>query len=146
MLSVNDKISYKIVKKATSTDFPQGDATKAWKALQKRWEPKGEIDKQNITDKFFSSTLKDLNVNPEDWITDLEEMQERLDDMGEKISDSMLTSHILHNVPEEYKVVVDMLSRNKTKTIESVKKELKAKWDRMKEAGTVTEKDTALHV
>jgi hypothetical protein len=134
-VACDDPVSHQLGKRSTSTDFPQGDATAAWAALQHRWAPRNEIDKQTAVTQLFAMKLEDASLDPEKWIIELQEKQAKLSEMGEQVTDSLMIAHILINVPKEYEGVVDMLSRDKTKTIASVSDELKQKFERMKAAG-----------
>ncbi|KAG7344883.1 gag-polypeptide of LTR copia-type [Nitzschia inconspicua] len=143
-LPCDDAVSHQLIKKSTSVDFPQGSAKKAWKALADIWEPKKEVNKQTLTNELFSLKLDDVSKDPEKWILLLQEKQTKLQVMGETISDGLLMSHILGNLPKEYEHVADNLARDSNKTITSVTDELKEKFERMKIAGTVDESEKAL--
>ncbi|KAG7343615.1 gag-polypeptide of LTR copia-type [Nitzschia inconspicua] len=93
---------------------------------------------------MFTLKLDDVSKDPEKWILLLQEKQTKLQVMGETISDGLLMSHILGNLPKEYEHVADNLARDSNKTITSVTDELKEKFERMKIAGTVDESEKAL--
>jgi hypothetical protein len=136
-LACDDTVSFQLVKRSTSSDYPHGDATAAWTALQNRWAPKKEIDKQTALTKLFSMKLEDVNMDPEIWIIELQRMQVKLEKMGEKVSDGLLMAHILANLPREYENVADQLARDTNKSVKTVCDELKQKYERMKKSGEI---------
>ncbi|KAG7337993.1 gag-polypeptide of LTR copia-type [Nitzschia inconspicua] len=143
-LSCDDAVSHQLIKKSISVDFPQGSAKKTWEVLADRWEPKKEVNKQTLTNELFTLKLDDVSKDPEKWIMLLQEKQTKLQVMGETISDGLLMSHILGNLPKEYEHVADNLARDSNRTITSVTDELKEKFERMKIAGTVDDSEKAL--
>ena len=60
-----------------------------------------------IKRKFANSRLKKNTKDPEEWITELEELRDRLEDMGSIMSDEDLMIHILNNLPSEYELQVE---------------------------------------
>jgi gag-polypeptide of LTR copia-type len=119
-LACDDAVSHQSVKKSHDTDFPQGSAKLAWKALANQWEPKKEVNKQTLTIELFALKLDDVSKDPEKWILELQEKQAKLKEMNENVSDGLLMSHILGNLPKEYENVADNLARDSTKTITTV--------------------------
>jgi hypothetical protein len=101
-LACDDAISHQLVKKSHSKDYPHGDASAAWSALQSRWAPKKEINKQTVIAQLFSSKLEDVSMDPETWIIELQELQVKMSEMKERVSDGILIGHILGNLPKEY--------------------------------------------
>ena len=89
-LACDDRVSHQLIKRSTSTDFPQGDAKKAWQALKDRWEPKKEVNKEMLTSELFALKLDDVSKDPEKWILDLQDKQEKLKDLAEIVSDGLL--------------------------------------------------------
>ena len=116
-LKEDDKVSFQLVKNATTTDFPQGSAKLAWEALAERFEPRKEVNKQILTTELFSLKMEDSSKDPEKWILELQQIQSRLKNMNSILSDELLMNHILGNLPKEYEHVADMLARDATKTI-----------------------------
>ena len=59
--------------------------------------------------KFKILSLTDRKKDPADWITKLEKIRTQLDKMGHVISDKDFVIHILANLPEGYKRMVESL-------------------------------------
>jgi gag-polypeptide of LTR copia-type len=71
--------------------------------------------------------------DPEVFITKLEYNRYWMEELGLKISDKQLKIHILHNLPMEYDVLVNLLTRRITTIIlEELRADLKYEYDRLK--------------
>jgi hypothetical protein len=62
---------------------------------------KKKIDKQTVLTKLFAMKLEDVNMDPETWIINLQELQAKMKEMNERVSDGILIAHILANLPKE---------------------------------------------
>jgi gag-polypeptide of LTR copia-type/Zinc knuckle len=133
-MGMEDIVSSNLIKRATSSVYPDGDATLAWNALSDRYAPKKAVDRQTLVTELFATTL-DEGKDPEVWIIELQRMQSKLAEMGESVSDGLLMAHILGHLPAEYDNVADNLANQDNKTIISVTVSLKDKYERMKKAG-----------
>jgi hypothetical protein len=76
-------------------------------------------------------------MDPEIWIIKLQELQAKLAEMGERLTDGTIIAHILAHLPKDYDNVADQLARDKFKTVASVCDELKQKFERMKAGGDI---------
>jgi hypothetical protein len=142
-MAVEEVVSGELVKRSKSDVYPDGDAAKAWKALQDRYDPRNAVDQQILLTELFGSKLDDRTKGPELWIVDLQRMQTNLNDMGATISDNMLIAHILNELPSEYEHVADNLASQETKTIAGVMTMLKDKFERLKKSGNLKATDEA---
>ena len=140
LMAVNDKPTFNIIKNSKSTHLKQCAYT-AWKAIQAKWEPKEDIDMQQLTGELFNSRLEDVSKDPVEWIDEIEDMKLRLKEMGENVSDNIFITHILHHLPSEYETVVDLISNDKNKNLDDIKKRLKAKYERMKTKESFNDED-----
>ena len=57
--------------------------------------------------KFAKSRLKRNTKDSEECITELEEIRDRLEDIGSIMSDEYLIIHMLNNLPSEYELQVE---------------------------------------
>jgi hypothetical protein len=119
-MAVEDVVSGELVKRSTSDVYPDGDAAKARKALQDRYDPRRAVDQQIMLTELFGSKLDDRTRGLELCIVDLQRMQTNLNDTGATISDNMLIAHILNELPSEYEHVADNLASQENKTIAGV--------------------------
>ena len=79
--------------------------------------------------------LEDVNKDPEVWIMELQRIQSKLSEMGEKVSDGLLMCHILGNLPPAYDNVANNRASDASKTILSVTIALKDKFERFMKSG-----------
>ena len=89
--------------------MPDGDAALAWSRLSKKYEPKTAPSRLMLKKKFTSSVLRNARDDPDEWLTDLENLKDRLNEAGSKCSDEELLEHALNNLPKEYEHVVAKL-------------------------------------
>ena len=134
--SQSGKVAFKIVSGSKTEALPDGDASLAWSRLNKKYEPKTAPSRLMLKKKFTSSVLRNARDDPDEWLTDLENLKDRLNEAGSKCSDEELLEHALNNLPKEYEHVVakleDRLGDEKNPlTIEDLRDELNLKYERM---------------
>jgi gag-polypeptide of LTR copia-type len=95
------KIAFNIVKGCKSKDYPDGNAASAWEKLKNKFEPISAPSMVKLDKQFRDSSLK-KGQDPEVWITDLEDIWVRLDDIGSSISENQFMIHILNNLRADY--------------------------------------------
>ena len=111
LYAVEDEISFNAVDTAVTTIFPEGCARTAWKKLKARWEPSTMTTVYELESKFAKSKLTDSNKNPEEWITELEHIRNRIVSLNAPFSEGRLIGHILTNLPQEYDSTVESIQR-----------------------------------
>ena len=77
----NGKIAFHIVKGYKSKDHPHGNAAISWEKLKNKFEPMSDPSMVKLDKQFRDSSLK-KGEDPEVWITQLEDICFRLEDMG----------------------------------------------------------------
>ena len=144
------KVIFHLVKGCKTADYMDGDAKLAWKRLSEKFAPKRAPNKLELKMEFNKCVLKSASEDPDEWITKLESIKTRLQEMKTTISDEDLLIHILNNLPKEYEVQQSKLEDkfgNTTNplTVEEVRSELNLKFMRMhKSDSTEEEADKAL--
>jgi gag-polypeptide of LTR copia-type len=83
---------------------------------------------------FRTSSLK-KGDNPEVWITELEDLRIRLEDMGSTILDNQFMIPILNNLTADYDLQLALMEKRvgdleKPLTIEEIKAELSLRFER----------------
>ncbi len=134
--SQSGRVAFKIVSGSKSEALPDGDATLAWSRLNKKYEPKTAPSRLMLKKKFTSSVLRNVRDDPDEWLTDLENLKDRLNEAGSKCSDEELLEHALNNLPKEYEHVVAKLEdrlgdASNPLTIEDLRDKLNLKYERM---------------
>ena len=80
--------------------------------------------------------MKKNTKDPEEWITELGEFHDHLEDVGSIMSDEDLTIHILNNLPSEYELQVEQMEGKINQddnllTLEQVRSTLSLKFERL---------------
>ena len=65
-------ISLNIAENATSDKLSKVDLRKAWRRLERRWNPKTREDKVEVYTKFLNYKLENTRQKPMDWLAFLE--------------------------------------------------------------------------
>lgn len=126
VLAMDDPKSQRIVGRAETEKYPEGDASEAWKRLREKWEP--DLDVALTVNAFLSSKMKDASEDPEQFVVEKEKLRRQLSDKGLILSDSFLIYCVLCNLPSEYDI---MKTKLLGMTIDSVKEELKKHFCKM---------------
>jgi hypothetical protein len=129
-------IAWRIVKGCTSSDYPNGNLRLAWKKLHDKYLPTSAPTKVKLKKAFQAMKLKNKEDDPDEWITELEEMRARLADMNSTMDDDDFLIHILNNLPPEYETTVESLedkigAETDPLTIEKLRDKLNLKFDRL---------------
>ena len=101
------KVSICIIQGCKQKDYTNGNALKAWKHLYDKYIYNSAPTLLKINRKLAKSRLKKYTKDPEEWITELEELSNRLEDMGSIMSDEDLVIHILNILSSEYELQVE---------------------------------------
>ncbi len=144
MLSINTeepegKVAFAMIKAAKTKIYPHGNLLTAFKRMQAKYEPNNTPQLVQLTKEFHSKTLKP-GQDPDHFITYMEALRVRLDEMDYPITEKALIIHILNSLTPEYVIEIKMLEHrmqqlkdvNKELTIEDVRLELNLRYARMK--------------
>ena len=131
------KVAFQIINGATNTNFPDGDATLAWKHLSEKYQATSALSRLMLRKKFKNYTLKNKQQDPDIWLTELENIQCQLEEAGHTMSDNNLIKHALNHLPNCYKISVSKLEdriddQNNPITIDQLQNELNLQFEQMK--------------
>jgi gag-polypeptide of LTR copia-type len=146
------KFSFAIVDEAKTDEFPGGDLSKAWKAPLDTFEPSTAATKDMLKKQFYLNKLSDAGRDPDEWITELEILRQRLKSLKVNVDDEDLVIHILNNLPKEYDSLVESIEENLNKgadeevTVKRVRERVRARFRRMalRHSDPDTQEDVAL--
>lgn len=129
------KVAFSIVRSSKSSDYVDGNAAIAWQRLTAKYAPTTAPSLVKLERQFRQSKLK-LKSDPDAWITELEDMRLRLEDMGSTISDDQFYIHILNNLSSDYELQVALLERKignqvDPLTMEVLRSELNLRFERL---------------
>ena len=158
ILSINHttkegKVAFSLVKNCKTGDNPEGNCKLAWDRLVAKYAPKTAPSLLKLKKQFANSKLKDADMHPDEWITDLESLRTDMDKISltENMTDQDFMIHVLNNLPVEYDVILDgMESRlmlpngdsNKL-TIEDIRSKLNHRFERMDERESQSKQEMA---
>ena len=109
-LACQDNVSFGIVAKSVTEELPEGDASLAWESLKERYYQQDlSAALVSLKTQYNKCKLTSVEENPDDWVTKLEKLVERLNKMGLKISDHDLKIHIFNNLPSAYDATVEII-------------------------------------
>jgi hypothetical protein len=136
LLACESDICFNLVDEAQTSDLPEGDARLAWNNLVNKYEPKSSMAKVYLKKEFAKCNLGDSSKDPNDWITELEVLRQRLKCQGEEINNEDFIIHILNNLTSDYNTLVEVLEdevgdATNPLTIERLKEKLQAKFKRL---------------
>ena len=149
ILACTDKIAFGIVKNAKTNDLKKGDAKIAWERLKTRYEPNTGTELLALNKEYMSMELEDVKTDPEDFITDLDELRTRMadDPFNEVITDKSFMLHVLNSLPTEYESIVETMERDLGAgilTIDDMKEQVRSKYRRLTKRMNIKEDELAL--
>jgi gag-polypeptide of LTR copia-type len=129
------KVVFNIVRGCKSKDYPDGNATTAWEKLKNKYEPTSAPSMVKLDKQFRDSSLK-KGEDPEVWITQLEDISARLEEMGLEILEKQFMIHVLNNLPPDYDLQVALLERRigdekDPLTVSEIRSELSLRFERL---------------
>jgi hypothetical protein len=139
LMAMSDEISFALVDEARTDDYPGGDLAKAWKGLMDLFEPSTAATKVTLKKQFYTNKLTDIGRDPDEWVTELELLRQRLKTLGVQVDDEDLVIHILNNLPSEYDSLVEAIEEDLNKgaadevTVKRVRERIRARFRRMKQ-------------
>jgi len=133
------KVAFNLVNTCYSEDFPEGNCRLAWDRLCSKFEPNTAPSLLKLRKIFANSKLDSADKDPDVWITNLEALRQRMDEIGlvGRMSDMEFMIHVLNNLPEEYDVVLDSLENRLVSTgeerltLESLREKLNSRFERI---------------
>ena len=99
------KVAFNIVKRSKTKRFPDVNASDAWKGLCRKYAPKTAPSLAKLHKLFYGAKLR-KGCDPDVFITYLEDLCIRMEEMGSEISDAQFLMHVLNNLTKEYEIQV----------------------------------------
>ncbi len=108
------KVAFNLVNTYYSVDFTEGNCRLVWDCLCSKFEP-NTVPSLFI---FATSKIDSADKDHDIWITNLEALRQRMDEIGHVggMSDMEFMNHVLNNLPEKYYVVRDSLENHLVST------------------------------
>jgi transposase InsO family protein len=135
ILSCESPVAHRLVKMSVSEELPNGDLSLAWKRLEGKYQPKTKTSLVKLKKQYEMARLDNVSEDPEEWITELEDIQAKIAEINPTAaeSDENLMIHILANLPTEYDTTVEHLERqiDQGLTLEGLRTELRNKYSKI---------------
>jgi gag-polypeptide of LTR copia-type len=133
------KVAFAMIKATKTKTNPSGDLRAAYLRLKSKYEPSTTPQLMKLTKEFHSKSLQ-TNQDPDQFITDLEALKVKMEELDHVITDKSMIIHILNNLDTNYEMEVKMLEHemqrlkeiNKEISIETVRQELNLRYERLK--------------
>jgi gag-polypeptide of LTR copia-type len=109
-LTPQGKIAFKCLMGTKTSEYPDGHAGNGMARLMQKYLPKSAPTLVKLHKEFYNSSTSRLKSggDPDKWITELERIQMRMEEMGSDMTDKQFIVHVLNNLTPEYDVVVDV--------------------------------------
>ena len=135
-LTCGEPKSFRIIYNSKTSNLPSGSASLAWERLKAKFEPKTGATLTQLKREFTNSKLQ-KGESPDEWVEKLETIRTTIEQIMGKphIDDDDMMLHIINNIPEDYDIIVDRVTRelsNKTLTLDSLLEDLQEKFERIK--------------
>jgi hypothetical protein len=140
ILSIDDKtssakVAFNLVKGYKNKDYVDGNASLYWERLRNKFKPSSAPSLVKIEKQFRQCSLnkgQDLDI----WISELEDYQMRLDELGSSISDNQFILHILINMTDDYDIQFVMMEKRITNksnplTVNKIRDDLNLRLERL---------------
>jgi len=132
------KVAYCAVKGCKTQDLPKGDAEAAWATLKSKYEGKSVPNILSLEEAYANCKLKG-KTHPDAWITQMQEMRNRLIDMKTDIPEINFMRHLVNRVPRGYGMQREFLMEKLEQgvlTVEQIKDRLRRRYEEMYGTGT----------
>ena len=125
-----------IAENSTSGKLTRGDLKKAWRRLERHWNPKTRGDKVQFYTKFLHYKLENVKQRTMDWLAFMEKKRNELANTGHIMDDETFITHLLNSLPQaEYEgaiLVIKERQRGSTCALAQVEQLLEDKYLSMK--------------
>jgi hypothetical protein len=133
--SSSGKIAFGIVKRFKTKYYEVGHSGLAWEKLKKKYEP---VSAPSLvkTERLFRECKLGKDEDPETWITNLEDLQLKLEVMGLFMTDNQFMVQVLNSLMSDYKLQILILekrigSKENPLTIDELKEGLSLRYERL---------------
>ena len=141
------RVAFDYVRMSKTDDYTDGNCKMAWDRLKAKFESKQAPTRLLLRKEFYNKKLNSIEDDPDEWITELEDLRLRMKAAGSRLTDIDLIEHILNSLPKEYDIVVKMLENKLTNdnlTIMEVRDDLCLEYTKHKYSKD-TKQETALY-
>ena len=128
-------VAFNIVKGTKKGDFKEGNARLAWKNLKKKYAPTTAPSLMRMSEMYTNAKLR-KGADPDVYITYLEDLRDRLEQMDWKVTDTQFMVKVLNSLTPEYDTQVKLLEKRIDKSgndalkLEEIREDLSLEYER----------------
>jgi hypothetical protein len=132
-------VAFNTIRNLKSKDYEKGNIEIAFKNLWPKYAPSSAPNLAKLHKSFYGAKLQ-KNVDPDIFITYLEDLRGKMENIGSEMTDDQFILHVVNNLTEDYMNQVQNLERRIRSVtdlldIEDVREELNLKFERLKTRG-----------
>ena len=105
------RVAFDHIGMAKTRENPEGNCHEAWKRLKAKYAPQQAPIRLMLKREFNDKRLTSIEADPDNWMTDLEDIRIRLVDAGGTLSETEFIEHVLNSLPEEYDLTVKLMEK-----------------------------------
>ena len=143
------RVAFDYVRLSKTENNVDGNCKLAWDRLKMKFESKQAPTRLMLRKEFYNKKLSSISEDPDEWITELEDLRLRMQSAGSRMSNMDLVEHILNSLPKEYDIVVKVLenrlNENDDLSVMDIRNELSLEYAKHKFDKQETQKDSALY-
>jgi len=143
------KIAFNSLRRTMTKEFPDGNAYTAWVNLNKKFDPVSAPTLARLQEQFYSAKLK-KGSDPDNFITLLEDIRVKLEDMESEMTDRQFIVQVLNSLNSDYERQIEMFEdklddEDADVSIEDVREKLNIRYERIsRQKGDDRSNDIAL--
>jgi hypothetical protein len=132
---INGKVVFSMIKGCKSRDYTDGNSALTWDENKKKFDPVSDASLVN-TERGFRQSQLEKREDPEIWITNLEELHLKLEDMESYMTDSRFMRQVLNSRINEYELQMVMMekrimNKENTPSIDELREALSLSYERI---------------
>ena len=128
-------VAFQYVRNSKSPDYEDGNIEVAWNALKGKFAPQTAPTEIALYRKFYESKLR-KGVDPDVWISQMEDTRMRLAEMKSTMTDKHFLMHLINNLTQEYEYTVALVEKRlddvqNPLTLEELRADLNLRFERL---------------
>jgi hypothetical protein len=124
-----------VVNVAFKINYPDGNGAISWERIRSKYEPVSTPSMVELEKQYRDLSLK-KGQDPEVWITELEDLRDKFENMASCIIENQFMIHIFNNLTSNYDLQLELTERrvgdaDRPLTVEEVRGELNLIFERL---------------
>jgi hypothetical protein len=142
------QVAFNIIRGCKTKDYPDGNDAITWERLKNKYEPVSAPSMVKLEKQFRELSLK-KGQDSEVWITELEDLCVKIENMGSCITENQFMIHTLNNLTSDYDLQLALMERrvgdaDKPLTVEEFRGEINLRFERLNMKTSTNEESEVL--